>query len=49
MRGAVRTTFVRGRRVFERGAVDTFPGAPSGVLLGAPGGARTVDRARASG
>jgi allantoinase len=49
LRGVVRTTFVRGRRVFERGAVETFPGAPSGVLLSAPRGVRAVDRARASG
>jgi allantoinase len=47
LRGAVRTTFVRGRRVFERGAVDTFPGQSLGLLLAYPS-VPAVDRARGS-
>jgi len=48
LRGAVRMTFVRGRRVFERGAVDTFPGHPLGLLLAYQTSGSAVDRARGS-
>jgi len=49
LRGVVRSTFVRGERVFDRGANGEpggrFPGAPSGRLLERTAGG-AVDRAR---
>jgi allantoinase len=44
LRGVARMTFVRGRRVFERGAEPAFRGPPHGALLAADHGAAAVDR-----